>query len=280
MSRIYWHGQHHESELLGRERAYMGLLPEGIAREVVGRSLGGEHPIARILPSGVTLPAYKDIDYAVHIYLSGLIDDGKLVWGGQTHNVGDLVLNTAIATGSPYLALLARLHGYCESHAWVAEKDREWLAGIIDGGRAVNIFRPDMGWESVAEHLRNGDGGPVVTSYSVCDGFPSNPPRWMDEAWPPEQIGKWDYAALTAEQKKSVDDKSDSWYDIPTDEQWRIAFDALQKDWWLQLTPENLTQPMFSGTATLWDAVASPEYRGEVADNLLDVHLTHKALTA
>lgn len=265
MSRIYWHGQHFESELLGSERAYMGLLSEDIARQVVGRSFGGEHPISRLLPPGVMLPAYRDIEYAVRMFFSGVMDRNELVWGGTKHSVGDLVLNTAIATGSPYLSLLARLHGYCESHAWVAEEDREWLAGVIDGGRAVNIFRPGMGWESVAEHLRNGDGGPVVTSYSVCDGFPSNPPGWMDEAWPPEQVGKWHYDELTEEQMQAVGARGDAWYDISKDEQWRIAFEAVQENWWLRITPDNLTQPMFSGTATLWDAVASPEYRGELA---------------
>jgi len=262
MSRIYWHGQHSKSELLGSERAHMGLLCHGIAEQVVGRGgFGDEHPISRLLPPGVTLPAYRDLDYRVHMYLSGVMD-GKLVWGGKEHSVGDLALNTVIATGSPYLSLLARLHGYCESHAWVAEGDREWLAGIIDGGRAVNILRSNMGWESVAEHLRNGDGGPVVTSYSVTDSFPSPPLRWMDEAWPAEQIGKWHYSELTEEQMAAVDAWSESWYDIPNAEQWRIAFAALQDDWWLQLTPDNLCQPMFSGTESLWDAVSSPEYLG------------------
>jgi hypothetical protein len=41
---------------------------------------------------------------------------------------------------------LARLHGQCEVHGWVAGKNRAWLADIIETGRETAILRDDMGW--------------------------------------------------------------------------------------------------------------------------------------
>lgn len=236
MSRIYWHGKHHTSELLGRERAYMGVLCSDLANPILtGRGTGQPHPIERLLPPGKSLFAMRDPNEAARMYLTSLLDDNQLVFSGETHSTFDLTLNTVIATGSPYLALLARLHGTCELHGWVAEGDREWLADLIDGGRERNIFRSGMGWESVAEHLRNGDGGPVVTSYSVCDSFPSAPVGW-------------------------VGDHEDAWYDLDDETQWDTAFAALNP--YLQITPENLTEQTFYPGKTFWDVAESPEWLG------------------
>lgn len=266
MSRIYWHGEHHDSELRGSERAYMGITCEDIAGQVVRIGFGERHPFENLLPPGASLPNLRgDREESVRTYLRSFMGDNTLIFGGQTHHVFDLVLNTVIATGSPYLALLARLHGTCEAHAWVAEEHRDWMAEIITEGRRRNIFRPDQGWESVADHLRNGDGGNVYTSYSVCDQFPSTPEGWMDQAWPPEQIGRWDYSALTEEQEAAVSARQDEWLELPDAEQWRLSAEAVHAKWWLQMTPDNLTQPVFTTGATLWDAVASSEWRGEVA---------------
>lgn len=259
MSRIYFNGQRHTSEVLGSERAYMGGLCTDVAMVAVSRRyLGGEpHPFARVMAPDAAGWTPKD-DGQVRLLLSG--SEGDLLFGGQRRDVFSTVLNTVVATRSPALCLLARLHGACEIHTWVAEEHRDWLAGVIEQGRDDNIFRPGQGWESVVEHLRNGDGGPVVTSYSVCDSFPSAPREWMDAAWPAEQVGTYDYSALNDEQREANDARAEAWYDLDEDEQWRLGMESLKREPSLQITPENLTTQGFMSGASLWDAAASPEW--------------------
>jgi hypothetical protein len=267
VSRIYWHGQHQTSELLGSERAYMGTLCTDMAMPAVSRRFLGNdpHPFRRILAPGAA--PWLDSDERLRTYL-GQSGDEDLIFDGGRHDVFATVLNTVIATESPVLCLLARLHGSCEIHAWVAEEDREWLAGVIDTGRESNILRADMGWESVSAHLRNGDGGPVVTSYSVCDAFPSmGACDWMDPAWPAEMVASnsYDYSELTAAQKEAVDARQDEWYELDRDEQWRLAFEGLQSDPYRRITPENLTKQGFHSGKSLWDATVSEEWRSHKA---------------
>lgn len=268
MSRVYWHGQHVTSELLGSERAYMGVLCTDLAMPVVSQRYLGTlpHPFTRVLPPGEpSWPVTSDEN--VRLYLGDY--RASLIFDGARHDAFEVVLNTVIATESPALCLLARLHGSCEIHAWVAEEDREWLAGVIEAARVSNIYRPGMGWESVVEHLRNGDGGPVVTSYSVCDSFPSmGACDWMDPGWPPEMVenNAYDYEALSDSQKDAVGARQEAWYELPDDEQWRLAMEGLERQGYLRITPENLTKQGFRSGKSLWDAVASDEWRGSQAD--------------
>jgi len=82
-------------------------------------------------------------------------------------------LATAVAGGSDLYRLAANIHGGCEIHTWVAERDREWLASIIEKGRAVKFLRDEMGWEAVIKLLRDETApGNLYTSYSVTDSFP------------------------------------------------------------------------------------------------------------
>lgn len=280
MSRIYFHGLHHTSELLGSERANMDIVTCDIAMSVVSDDFPRHrHRLANLLPSDVDDYVRQEFDVdlqsdqygpqlgslrvqeAVRRYIRSLTRGNQLVFNGQTHHTKNLIANTVVATRSPVLALMAKLHWYCEGHLWVPEEHREWLADVIADGRLTGILRPQMGWESVIDHLINGDGGPVVTSYSVCDSFPHDS-TWMDAAWPEEMVasGKYDYNALTTEQQHAVDRRQEEWEELPDDEQWRLGLADVERKWWLKLTPDTLTVPTFAGTTSLWDAVASPEW--------------------
>lgn len=90
---------------------------------------------------------------------------------GDTETAATLAANTAMAIGNEPLKLFSRLHNQCEIHAWVAAKNRAWLADTIDEGLKIGLYRQNMGWESVTELLRNSKRGAVVSEYSVTDSF-------------------------------------------------------------------------------------------------------------
>lgn len=132
--------------------------------------------------------------------------------------------------------LIARLHGQCEIHAYVEGEDRDWLAGIIEGALASGLLRegfdttidPNSGWRKVIDLLRSRDDEPVVTSYSVCEGFPNLTLVRQEETWQPTRPS-WE--------------PGEEWYDLPAEEQWATALAALRKKdergSWLRLQPAN-----------------------------------------
>lgn len=202
---------------------------------------------------------------------------------GQRLGVADVALNTALAAGSAPVQLAAKIDGWCEVHAWVDGPDRAWLADIIAEGLASGIYRrglwyadlPDtprdkystMGWEEVQVHLRSRDDEPVVMSYSVCDQFPSRAaagwePPPMPDGWTPRWVddddgrAEWERDYPTPEQKAEqyAESAGDTWYDLPSDEQWSLAMAALRTDRpWLQLTPESLGGTTFGPGVTVYD---------------------------
>lgn len=126
------------------------------------------HPVARYLHSPVELAHALDL---------WMLSDSPLEWRGTRINGPTLSLNTAIAVGSDPLRLCARLHGQCEIHAFVEGVDRRWLADVVDEGVSSGVLRPQRStfyesWPAIAALLRVDQRSPVVTSYSVTDGFP------------------------------------------------------------------------------------------------------------
>lgn len=180
MSRIFFHSPSERTVgLLGSERAYMGIVCADIACGIIRPDVCYDRLRALISPSHYmaredrTGPGWLNrwsMNYATAFRT--VTGNGLIAWKGVDVDTFQLQLNTVLAVGNDVLRLMARLHGQCEIHAYVEGADREWLAAIIERGRETALLRPTVGWESVIDLLRRHDDEPVVTSYSVCGGFP------------------------------------------------------------------------------------------------------------
>lgn len=177
MSRVYFHSEDGTAELLGCERAYAGCLVNDLALGLLSlRSVQTRERLSSLVDPRHYAHRLADTDerWAMSYATSFAVASGGLVtWKGRKVDPFDLALNTAMLVGSDQVRFLARLHGQCEIHGYVQGSNRAWLAGLIREGRASELYRPDMGWEKVADLLASSDSGPVVMSYSVTDGFPS-----------------------------------------------------------------------------------------------------------
>lgn len=289
MSRVYFHSPAGEAEIRGSERAWLSHLANGPAQaawDLTGplNSLERAGEIMALVPEqpgsyiheywrqAVAQDTTNRQAYAAwepgeplrgptdHTPLRRFVDAllTKLqvegfdveVAGVKLHTK-DIELNTALVAGSAPVQLAAKIHGWCESHCWVDGPDRTWLAGIIDQGLRTTLYRPGAGWEGLAEFLRARDDEPVVTSFSVTDGFPDAfVGDWMS-AFP----GSWE--ALSDERRQQHGARLDAWSELPNAEQWRISLSGLQAQPWLQLTPKSLADATFSYPVTIYDLFAA-----------------------
>jgi hypothetical protein len=216
MSRIYFHSPSGTAELRGSERAHMGLTCAALTAAMFrpGKDVWSKRPALLSL----ILPGYDERMF--DIYLSSGNRDFEV--DGAKYDAFSVTLNTALAIGGDPLRLMARLHGQSELHGWVAGPNREWVAAIIDEGRASGLMRAGQGWEKVAAFLRTSDSEPVVTSYSVCDRFPN------------AGVAGWKDA-----------NGGDDWYVLPHAEQWDRAFAGIQGTG-LEFRPDAWVWPDFS----------------------------------
>lgn len=241
MSRVYFHTQHEgEVELRGAERAQMSHLVREIAESMIP-SHSDKQVLAAIRPElrkqfqrtridGGLVPYLAehgpllDLD---RLKLSFSVDSGSagiFQHQGMSLESFALALNTTLVLGSDPLCLMARLHGQCEIHAYVEGPNRAWLAEIIQQGLDAKLYRTEMGWEGVQELLRNGAEHPVVTSYSICDGFPNQ----YEADWvAPEVDGEQD---------------QDAWYELSHDRRWELSLASLRSkpDDLREISPESL----------------------------------------
>jgi hypothetical protein len=256
MSRVYFHTQHEgEAELLGSERAHMHLLPRDIGASMIPSWAVDDEPLYRVIRPelhdkytvkthhGRPWPAEwpRKVDRERLTLSLGGFAPRIFCKGGRDLDTDCLLLNTQLAIGSDALALMAKLEGQCEIHAWVDGPDRAWMADVIQQGLDAGLYRDGMGWDKVQELLRSGSEGPVVTSYSVCDGFPG----WhlINQAtWPPGVERTW--SALTEEEQQQREAGNEAWYELPQDEQWESAMYVLRENksglWGGQISPEAL----------------------------------------
>jgi hypothetical protein len=234
VSRVNFSSKSNSVELRGSERAYAGGIVTGVLRGLIHTS-----DRERLMSYAVNPPSYlttvtpQDFESTLSLALGGWNEKFGFRVNGEFIGVWELALNSTIVVGNDVTRLLARMHAQCEIHGWVAEHNRPWLAEIIREGRRSGLLREGMGWESVADLLANGDGGPVVTDYSVCDSFP-NP---YVAAWtPPDESGE----------------DGDAWYDLPFDERWDLSVAGLQsqnREW----SPDEWAVPYFMSGATVFD---------------------------
>jgi hypothetical protein len=250
MSYVEFASEHAEARLSGSERAHLGCLTRDISRGLLAPCHYGREIMARV----VKAPDYLYATYRKYQRSepgSGLIfdrdftatfntdDDMRFRVGDRTATALQVRTNTAVLVGNDVVRLMARLDVQCELHGWVGEANREWLARLIDDGRASGLMRPGEGWEGVAALLRNGDGGPVVTSYSVTGSFPDR----SEIGWVPPGGEKWNDEAL-----------DEAWYALSAAERWALGVGSLRPD--VEWSPERHAAPHFGGGLTVFDLTA------------------------
>lgn len=255
MSRIYFHSPTEETEVRGPERALFGAFTSDALLAALHLHkdrrmlLDFERQDAWRIAS-LLRPAKEVQPEHLAVHLSVMTEDQDFDLGdGRTVGVFAASLNTLLANGSDPMVLAARLHGQCEIHCYVEGPNRAWLAEVIEQGRASGIFRGEMGWESVIEHLRRQDDEPAVTSYSVCDQFPNAGVAKEAGLWTPspEHQGVWtpedqpDHRHLWGQPWWD----GDEWYDLDFEEQWRLSMEAIRAQPWLEMKPERWRWPEY-----------------------------------
>ncbi|MFJ1662325.1 hypothetical protein [Streptomyces anthocyanicus] len=140
-----------------------------------------------------------------------IFNDPLVSYRGHQPSLMTMQLNTAMAVGTDPIRLAARLHGQCEINCWVDGPHRTWLADVVERGLDDGSFRPGLGWESIADLLRQREDQPVVTSFS--DPFPT---FWNV---PATQLGAPD---------TDEDELIETWEALPAEEQWRLGLQELQ----------------------------------------------------
>jgi hypothetical protein len=221
----------------GTERAWFGMLTNRVAIGLLDPRMNLD-----LLKSALPADHWAHSD-AERMALHLSVGDVEFEVEGERYENFSIALNTCLTVGNDALRLAARLHGQCEIHTWVDGPNRAWLADIIEAADE-SIIRPGSGWDEVVALLRERDDEPVVTSYSVTEGFP-NPydSDWMP-AWPDGIAG--DYRLLSEAQQLERDARSDAWYDLDESEQWGRGLRWLSAaGGGLEMKPENWSTMRF-----------------------------------
>lgn len=209
--------------------------------------------------------------------LSGIGRRDMLV-AGVSLGSSSVSLNTALALGSPPVQLAAKIHGWCEVHAWFDGPDRAWAADVIQQGLDTGVYRrgywfvdgvnntgrpaaehPDrkwssQGWEQVQALLRERDDEPVVLSYSVCDQFPNE--RWHPD-WPGREVEKWDdYSEAEQRAVTAFGERYYEMQDADPDGLWDACMGTLRRRGWGRISPASLGTETFGPGVTIYDLFA------------------------
>lgn len=225
MSRVYFTTKDAEVELSGRERAYAGCTVTALASATL-RGFDQRKRYEPYMPQDCYLRNVKDEHWALSFSMWFGSRADLVLPDGRVLPTWNMALNTAIQMGSDPIRLLTRVHAQCEIHGYVEEGNRDWFASLIDEGRKTNILRADMGWEGVAGLCRNGNGGPVVMSYSVCDGFPDT------DTYPGD---------------------SETFYELSEEEQWERCLTNLRDNGNCEIKPEGWETAYFGDPWTTFD---------------------------
>jgi hypothetical protein len=256
VSRVYFHSPSGEAELLGAERHQFGL----VVREAALRrfDLGDRAHRQRIRDLITRDGQLKTMDtddprWAKWVETTLSLSDPLLGHGGRDIGTFSLRLNTALVDADDVTRLVARLDGQCEIHSYVEGPNRAWLADLMQRALDSGLLRStvngrDIGWEGVIGLLRSRDDEPVVTSYSVCDWFPSAdvalgpcppmPVGWYPPGWDEEDRAEWE--ELEHKSDYWEEHLRDRWGAQPAEDQWEQAMAALRGcDRGLELKPDD-----------------------------------------
>lgn len=246
MSHIAFHSKEHETVYVhGSERAHMGIVITDMAAAIFPRGVGDEHPFINLVPQAErerwswTLRGPQAEGW-VKIYLSSY-SDYQLEFNGTRHESKETVLNTILAMDSDIMSFMVKVDGTCESHGWFPDRDHNHFAAIMRQGLDRHILRSNRGWDAVIDMFEADLNEPIVMSYSVTNGFPN------DE--------------ICGVMEKDVDE----WYETHSQaQQWDASMAALRKLPYLEISGQTLNEQWFLDASTLWDAMESPEWKGEV----------------
>ena len=247
MSKIYFHSQFQTLGISGCERAMLGVFAADLLtkamQDCLKDTISRPSPLRKLLPQEcylLDIPITETsrmlespFERAAATWLRASFES-HLDFRGQEIEIFALALNTMLIVGSDVVKLGARLHGQCELHAYIEQDDREWVASVIENGRAQGFLRPGMGWEELVHFLKDieGNSGPLDTSYRVTRGFPSYS---LISSFPIEAEKQSEWAAL-----------SDTWNDSPSEKKWADTVPILRtKKKWLQITPTNWNEFVF-----------------------------------
>jgi hypothetical protein len=239
MSSVYFHTPSGKVRLSGAERGWLRCLCTEMSSEFILSRIFNYFPekrlklerLAEILDDSEWLKK-RMYDYLSNGYnemflqndIRLFLSTGKcgLKFPELHFDLFSLLLNTAYLLGSNSVKLAARIHGQCELHCWIAEQNKEWIAGIIEQSLYWGIYRQDMGWDDVISLLRKNATEPVVLSFSVCDSFPNA--KVADFPLPDDEYGDLDPSP---------------WENLDGETQWSLAFAELKKkEGCLELSPD------------------------------------------
>lgn len=233
MSSVYFHTPNDTARLHGSERAYFAQLCQGLTWSIFDYYAEWDMDKLLILfPASHYVHKMSTPEAVRTAFFATMFTELKI--GDRAIDSFALSLNTALALGSDAVKLAARIHGECELHCWVSGANRQWLAGIIQQGLDCRLYRQAQGWDDVMALLVADSDSPAVLSYSGCERFPNS------------TVANW----------TSPDDDDEAWYELPKDEQWRLAFEGLSANEWLEMAPDRWTDYCFADGYTAMDLVA------------------------
>lgn len=216
MSRVYFHTPSDEAELRGSERAYASSVVNGVFLGQIAQHYISRDFLKSILPKNCYLHDARDdqtFENQFRVWASVGFSDTNFIIpkdDGTTQivDVWTVMLNTALRMGNDQVKLFARIHAQCEIHPYIEGKNRAWLAGIIDRGLELGMYRPKQGWDEVSTLLKSRDDEPVVLSYSVCEQFP--------------------HSMYDSDFVRGEDGVDDEWYDLSIEERWNRCMKTLR----------------------------------------------------
>lgn len=260
MSRTYFVTKDAEAAVRGPDRALLASFVDKFFVAMVGvdQYTSDDDGIWAIIDPPI--PERPDIsgnprarDLMMRLGYSGFSNRITFRIDGHSIPAWYLSLNTAIAAGGPPLQFAARFHAQCEMHAWVDGPNRKWLAGIIRQGRALGMYRPNLGWESVIDLLEGPSRGPVVLSSSFTEGFPSR-----------DLAKGYEYSG-------DVPPDKDRWYKLSDTQRWRLAMKGLREsNDGLEMHPDTWDDFWFGETDRRYTAFDVVRAAAEVHENRPD----------
>lgn len=234
MSAIQFNCRSKVVSVWGVERANMMMLCKDLLAATIKVDYAKLEAVNKVVTNCFTGTAPPSHSQSAPLALQLMFNLGNVtVYADGRGDSGFTVgLNSALCIGNDAIKLMARLNGQCEMHCWVADKNRHWLANIIEQGLSTGIFRRNVGtrstsWHKVVELLRSDNVGDVVCSYSVSDNFPNSKIAGLDE---------------------------DEYNSLKAGQQWDAAMDGLRTIKGLELTPDNWESYRFGNGLSGFDA--------------------------